>query len=177
MEIKFIVDNNVGKLAKWLRIMGYDALMFTDKDDGKMVKTALNQNRVILTKDTQVMKRRLVTSGKVRAILIEGNESKTQLQQVVRTLALDYQFKPFSLCLECNQSLVERAKNEVSNLVPLHVLETQSHYMECPSCHRIYWRGTHWQAMSEELEKFMAEIEIKSKVAQAYEGRYCRTNG
>ena len=153
METKFIVDNNVGKLAKWLRIMGYDALFFTEEDDGKMVKVALAQNRVILTKDTQIMRRRLVTSGRLRAILVEDSDAKAQLQQIVEALKLDFQFRPFSICLECNQSLVERSKDEVRDLVPPYVFNAQSQYMECPSCHRIYWRGTHWQAMSRELEK------------------------
>ncbi len=157
MEIKFIVDNNVGKLAKWLRIMGYDALLFTEEDDGKMIKVALAQNRVILTKDTQIMRRRLVTSGRLKAILIEDDEPKAQLRQIADALDLDYQVRPFSICLECNQSLVERDKDEVRDLVPPYVFETQSLYMECPSCHRIYWRGTHWQAMSRELEMFTAQ--------------------
>ena len=157
MEIKFIVDNNVGKLAKWLRIMGYNALLFTEEDDGKMIKVALAQNRVILTKDTQIMRRRLVTSGRLKAILIEDDEPKAQLRQIADALDLDYQVRPFSICLECNQSLVERDKDEVRDLVPPYVFETQSLYMECPSCHRIYWRGTHWQAMSRELEMFTAQ--------------------
>lgn len=157
MEVKFIVDNNVGKLAKWLRIMGYDTLLFREKDDGKMVKIALSQDRVVLTKDTQIMKRRLITNGRLKAILIEDDNPKAQLRQIVSALNLDYQFRPFSLCLECNQNLVERDKDEVRDLVPPYVFKTQSQYMECPSCHRIYWRGTHWQAMSKELEKFMAE--------------------
>jgi len=157
VEIKFIVDNNVGKLARWLRIMGYDALLFTEEDDGKMVKVALAQNRVILTKDTQIMRRRLVTIGRIKAILIEDDEPKAQLRQIAGALGLDYQFRPFSICLECNKSLVERDKDEVRDLVPLHVFETQNLYMECPSCHRIYWRGTHWQAMSRELEVFTAQ--------------------
>lgn len=164
MELKFIVDINAGKLAKWLRIMGYDALLFTDEDDGKMIRIALNGNRVILTKDSQIMKRRLITSGKLKAVLIEGDDPKTQLQQIASTLNLNYQFKPFSVCLQCNQNLVERHKEEVSDLVPPHVLKTQSHYMECPSCHRIFWRGTHWQAMSEELEKFMVQKQKEAKV-------------
>jgi len=157
VEIQFIVDNNVGKLAKWLRIMGYDALLFKEEDDGKMVKVALSQNRVILTKDTQIMRRRLVTTGRLKAILIKDDEPKAQLRQIADTLCLDYQFRPFSICLECNQSLVERNKDEVRDLVPSHVFETQSLYMECPSCHRIYWRGTHWQAMSRELEMFTVQ--------------------
>jgi uncharacterized protein with PIN domain len=157
VEIKFIVDNNVGKLAKWLRIMGYDALLFTEEDDVKMVKVALAQNRVILTKDTQIMRRRLVTSGRIKAILIKEDGPKAQLRQIADALGLDYQFRPFSICLECNQSLVERDKDEVRDLVPPYVFETQNLYMECPSCHRIYWRGTHWQAMSRELEMLTAQ--------------------
>lgn len=163
MEIKFIVDLNAGKLAKWLRIIGYNALLFTDEDDGKMIKIALNENRVILTKDSQIMKRRLVASGKLKAVLIEGDNPKTQLQQIANALDLDYRFKPFSVCLECNQNLIERRKDEISSMVPSYVLKTQSQYMECPSCHRVFWRGTHWQAMSQELEKFMEQRQKQSK--------------
>ena len=157
MQPRFLVDNNVGKLAKWLRMMGYDAMLFDDKDDGEMVKIALSESRVILTKDTQFMKRRVITTGKVRAVLIEDDNPKAQLPYVVSTLALDCQFRPFSLCLECNQELVGRTKEEVRNLVPPYVFKTQNQYMECPTCHRIYWRGTHWQAMSKKLEQFMTE--------------------
>ena len=157
MEIKFIVDNNVGKLAKWLRIMGYDALLFSGEDDSRMVKVALAQNRVILTKDTQIMSRRLVTSGRLKAILIEDDDIEAQLHQVVEALNLDYHFRPFSICLECNQCLIEKDKDAVRELVPPYVFKTQGLYMECPSCHRLYWRGTHWQAMSRELEKLAGE--------------------
>ena len=159
MAVKFIVDNNVGKLAKWLRIMGYNALLFKDKDDSKMVKIALSESRVVLTRDTQIMKRRLIISGKLKAILIEDDNPGAQLRQVVSALNLDYQSKLFSLCLECNEDLVEREKDEVRDLVPPYVFKTQSQYMECPSCHRVYWRGTHWRAMIKELEKFAAEME------------------
>lgn len=154
MEPKFIVDNNVGKLAKWLKIMGYNTLLFAEKDDGKMINIALSENRIILTKDSQILKRRLVTSGRLKVVFIEEDNPKAQLQQVVTTLNLS-SFKPFSLCLECNEILIARSKEEVSNLVPPYVFKTQNQYMECPSCHRIYWRGTHWQAMSQELQNLV----------------------
>ncbi|NWF78404.1 MAG: Mut7-C RNAse domain-containing protein [Chloroflexi bacterium] len=152
MEIKFIADNNVGKLARWLRLMGYDTRLLKQKDDRQMIKTALSENRVILTKDAQFMKRRLVTSGTLKALHIKQDDPKLQVQQVVKTLQLDYHFKPFSLCLECNQALLPRGKEEVQNLVPPHVLETQTQYTECPACHRIYWPGTHWRAMVKKLQ-------------------------
>jgi uncharacterized protein with PIN domain len=152
MEIKFIADNNVGKLARWLRLIGYDTLLFKQKDDGQMIKIALSENRVILTKDTQFMKRRLVTNGKLKTIHIKQDDPKLQVQEVVKTLNLNYQFKPFSLCLECNRALVARDKEEVKNLVPAQVVETQTQYTECPACQRIYWPGTHWQAMVKKLQ-------------------------
>ncbi|MCK4403288.1 MAG: Mut7-C RNAse domain-containing protein [Dehalococcoidia bacterium] len=152
MQIKFIADSNAGKLARWLRMIGYDTLLFTEKDDSKLIKIALKESRVILTKDTQIIKRRLITNGKLKAIFIKHDDPKAQLQQTVKTLKLDYHFKPFSLCLECNQALIPRSKDEVQSLVPSYVFKTQKQYMECPSCHRIYWQGTHWQAMVKELE-------------------------
>jgi len=153
VEIKFIIDNNVGKLAKWLRIMGYDAILFSGDDDGKMVKIALAQSRAILTKDNEIMKRRLVSIGRLKALLIKDDDIKAQLRQVVAAFNLDYHYKPFSRCLECNQILVDRGKPSTEGLVPPYVYKTQELYMECPSCHKLYWRGTHWKAMSRELDE------------------------
>ncbi len=152
---KFIVDNNVGKLVKWLRMMGYDALFFNGSNDSHMIATALAEGRVILTRDTQIMKRRVVASGQLKVILIQSDEPELQIQQVIDTLNLDCQFRPFAICLECNQPLLEKSKQQVKDRVPLYVFQTQSQYMECPACHRIYWRGTHWQAMTRKLEQYM----------------------
>ena len=157
MEIKFIADNNVGKLARWLRLIGYDTLLFKQKDDSQMIKTALGEDRVILTKDTQFMKRRLVTNGKLKTVLIKQDDPKIQLREIMKALNLNYHFRPFSLCLECNQALVPCSKEEVQNLVPPHVFETQTQYTQCPACHRIYWQGTHWQAMVKKLQKLQKE--------------------
>jgi uncharacterized protein with PIN domain len=151
---KFIVDHNVGKLTGWLRLMGYDTRFFDGEDDSELVAAAKAEGRVILSRDTRIMQRRLITSGQVKAVLIESDQPERQIRQVIGTLGLDSQFKPFSLCLECNQPLVERAKDEVKDLVPPYVFKTQNQFMQCPNCQRIYWRGTHWQAMTERLEKF-----------------------
>ncbi len=153
-NMKFIVDNNAGKLAKRLRMMGYDTLFFNGSDDWEMITTALSEGRVILTRDTQIMRRRVVTNGRLKVILIMSDEPEQQMRQVVEILNLDYQFRLFTICLECNQPLVERSKEQVKDLVPPYVFQTQSYYMECPACHRIYWKGTHWQAMTKKLEKF-----------------------
>jgi len=151
MEVKFIADNNVGKLARWLRLMGYDTLLFKQKGDDRMIKTALSEDRVILTKDAQFMKRRLVTNGTLKTVHIEQDAPGLQVQEVVKTLGLDYYLKPFALCLECNRALMARSKDEVRDLVPARVFETQTQYTQCLACHRVYWPGTHWEAMGKKL--------------------------
>ncbi|MCJ7769934.1 MAG: Mut7-C RNAse domain-containing protein [Dehalococcoidales bacterium] len=151
---RFIVDHNVGKLTKWLRMMGYDTLFFNGSDDSAMIAAALAEGRVILTRDTGIIKRRLITSGKLKAVLLTSDEPALQMKQVIAALNLDIHFRPFSICLECNGILVERSQEEVRERVPPYVFKTQSQYMECPACHRIYWRGTHWQAMKRILAKF-----------------------
>ena len=145
----------MGKLAKWLRIMGYDALFFEGSDDSDMIAAALAEGRVILTRDTQIMRRRVVASGQLKAILIQSDEPERQMRQVVATLDLAHRFQRFSICLECNQPLVERKREQVRDLVPPYVFQTQNQYMECSVCHRIYWRGTHWQAMTKKLQEFV----------------------
>ena len=151
---KFIVDHNVGKLTGWLRLMGYDTRFFDGDDDSELVAIAKAEGRVILSRDTRIMERRLITGGQIKAVLIDSDQPERQIHQVVDTLGLDSRFRPFSLCLECNQPLVERGKDEVKDLVPPYVFKTQDQFMQCPNCQRIYWRGTHWQAMTERLESF-----------------------
>ena len=155
--MKFIVDSNVGRLARWLRMAGFDTEFINDLDDNRLVRLALSKGRVLLTKDTQILKRRVATIGRLKVILIESEEVKAQLRQVVKTLNLSHEIKPFTLCLECNQPLVPREKEEVKELVPPYIFQTQNQYMQCPACLRIYWRGTHWQRMSRELEKIVSE--------------------
>ena len=150
--MRFVVDSNVGRLARWLRIAGFDTLFVRGIDDNRLVRIALDEDRVLLTRDRQILQRRLVTSGRLKVILIEDDEVKAQLRQVLTALNLASELRPFSLCVECNEPLVPREREEVEELVPPYVFQTQTQYMQCPGCLRIYWRGTHWARMSRELE-------------------------
>ncbi|MFH1381365.1 MAG: Mut7-C RNAse domain-containing protein [Chloroflexota bacterium] len=151
---RFIADANVGKLAKWLRMLGYDTRFFDGSDDAEMVATALAENRIILTRDTQFMKRRVIASGRLTAILLTTDNPFQQMQEVIKTFSLPCHARNFTLCLECNQPLEERTREQVKDRVPPYVFKTQNQYVECPLCHRIYWKGTHWQAMTRKLEQF-----------------------
>jgi uncharacterized protein with PIN domain len=154
MSASFIVDTNAGKLARWLRILGYDTLFINEIDDDELIAIGLKEKRVLLTRDTQIMLRRVVTTGRLKAILIQSDDVKEQLRQVVRMMRLD-QKRKFSRCAECNEPLVPKRKDEVQQLVPPYVFKTQSNYYQCPNCQRVYWRATHWQRMNRELEVIM----------------------
>lgn len=151
--LKFLVDHNVGRLARWLRLMGYDAVFFTGGDDSEMVARALKENRVILTRDSRIIKRRLVKSGRLRVVFFESDNPEEQMRRLMAELNLKGHFRPFTLCLECNQPLEERDKQQLKDRLPPYVYKTQAQFMECPACRRLYWRGTHWRAMSRWLEE------------------------
>ncbi len=152
-DTKFIVDVNVGRLAKWLRALGYDTLFIKDADDDTLIRIGLSQGRVVLTRDTQILARRVVTIGQLKAILIEDDNVLGQLKQVVDALDLDSLNQRFSLCLLCNEPLAPVPREEVRAEVPPYVLQTQSTFCRCPSCRKVYWQGTHWQRMVAELER------------------------
>jgi uncharacterized protein len=149
---RFVVDLNVGKLAKWLRTIGYDTKLFDHQDDKYLIHMALAENRIILTRDTQMLQRRIIIIGKLKALLITSDTPLRQIQQVIRELGLNPGFKPFSLCLECNQPLEKITQENVKDRVPLYVFRTQTQYAECPNCRRVYCPGTHWQSMVKKLE-------------------------
>ncbi len=138
-------------------MMGYDSVFFNGDDDSKMVKQALAEGRIILTRDTGMMRRRAISGGRVKAVLIESEEPERQMQQLINVIDLKGQSRPFTLCLECNQSLESRSREEVAGRVPPYVYRTQTQYMECPNCHRIYWRGTHWAAMARKIERLITD--------------------
>ena len=151
MPIRFLVDENVGRLAKWLRMIGYDAILVKDADDTQLVNFALKEERILLTRDTQIMQRRVVTKHQLRVILIQSDRTEEQLHQVIRELDLECCSRQFTRCMECNTLLEPRSKAEVQDYVPPYVFRTQEQYMLCPGCRRIYWRGTHWQKMKKRI--------------------------
>jgi uncharacterized protein with PIN domain len=134
-------------------MMGYDTVFFDGADDSTMVRQALAEGRVILTRDTAITKRRLATSGRLKVILFRSESPEEQMRQLLGSLDLIAGARPFTICLECNVTLVERRPEEVKDRVPPYVFRTQAQYMECPRCRRVYWRGTHWQAMKKKLEE------------------------
>ena len=158
MEPKFIVDVNVGRLAKWLRVLGYDALFVPDIDDGALVRIAQNEGRIVLTRDGHLLERRLFTSGQVKAVRILGDQFMEQVRQVVAEMGLAMD-NDFSRCIECNVALNGVDREQVGDRVPPYVFQTQKEFKECPVCRKLYWRGTHWRNMRQELAQALSNQE------------------
>jgi uncharacterized protein len=142
-----------------LRLLGYDAVFFTGENDSQMVNIALSEKRIILTRDTHILKRRLITQGKVKAILIHDDDVDRQIMQMTKEFDLLHDINPFTLCMECNHPLETRARKEIQGRVPPYVWQTQKEFVECLRCTRIYWKGTHWEAMNRRLEKMKLDKE------------------
>jgi uncharacterized protein with PIN domain len=98
---RFIADQNVGKLTKILRLLGFDAIFFTGQQDSEMVNIALKENRIILTRDTHVPERKIIIGGQVKAVLIASDNIDKQIKQVAEEFTLLDIAEPFTLCLEC----------------------------------------------------------------------------
>jgi uncharacterized protein len=147
-ELRFVVDVNVGKLASLLRMLGFDTAYEQAMRDEAIAELAHEQDRVVLTRDRDLLRRSIVEYGRV----LRSQVPMEQLAEVVRLFGLPRPFALFSRCLRCNEPLRPVPKVDV-----LHRLEprTRRYYRRfhiCPACDRIYWRGSHHRRMIEELE-------------------------
>ena len=149
--MKLLLDGMLGRLAKWLRLLGYDTAYFPDLDDHELVRLARAQGRVLLTRDRELTRRRGLT-----CLLVESDELEEQIQQVISDLNLKTE-RPFSRCPVCNTLLQEVEKPSVKGRVPPYVFRTKEHFNLCPECGRIYWRGTHWDNMRQEMARIRQE--------------------
>jgi uncharacterized protein with PIN domain len=153
---RFVVDINVGRLATWLRVMGYDTLFPRAADDNDLVRIALRDGRVLVTRDAGFGQRRAVRNGQMRVVRVEADDLQSQLRQLVRDLKLDLD-GGFSRCVRCNEPLNPLDKKDVAGRVPPYVFRNHRKFMECSGCRRLYWRGTHWAKMVAELDQVCQE--------------------
>lgn len=144
----FFADVMLGRLAKWLRILGYDTSYEQTIKSGKLVSAARNEKRVILTRNKKLAK----TLDESEYLFIEDNSIVNQLKYVIDSFKLDVSEKFLTRCTECNAEIVPVNKEEVINDVPDFVFRTQNEFSKCPECGKFFWQGTHLKRMEEILE-------------------------
>lgn len=154
-ELKFIVSGELGRLAKWLRILGYDASYFDSIRRGELIIQSLREGRMILTRDS-----RLKDHRGLKIVHIKSDLVKDQLKQTIDELELRVREQDlFTRCVICNRPLEDIDKKDVGQKVPPYVFRTQEHFRECTICGRIYWAGTHWN----NVKKFIASLRALKK--------------
>ena len=147
-EPKFVVDENVIKLGRWLRMLGIDAAFYPISSDNELIRIAIRENRIILTRDRHFLDRH------IRCFILESIDPIQQLCQVIEAFDLEISEERFlSRCLECNVPIEDvGSKEEVRELVPPYVYRTQERFFRCPKCGKIFWSGTHVKNMRAKLD-------------------------
>jgi uncharacterized protein with PIN domain/sulfur carrier protein ThiS len=153
-RMRFVADAHLGGLARLLRMAGFDTIYDNNLHDDEIEILGLQEQRVVLTRDRELLKRRRVEYGAyVRALKAEA-----QLREVVARFDLAERARPFTLCLHCNAPLRAVAREAVLERLPPTVRATQDEFSTCDQCHRVYWKGSHWQRMSGMLEAAMPTL-------------------
>jgi len=150
-DIKFIADVMLGKLSKWLRILGFDTIYYRNMENDKLMALAVKENRQILTRKTSLKDRKDI---KTLLLFIKENDPVKQLQEVIEHYSLKIKsHNVFTICLICNQKLEEIPAELVRDKVPDYVANTQKAFSICPHCKRIFWKGTHYENMWRRIEE------------------------
>jgi uncharacterized protein with PIN domain len=137
---KFIITRELGRLAKWLRILGFDTVYFKARNRSSLIIDALRENRIILTRNHHIN-----AAPAIRLINIQADILSDQLKQLAKEAGVKFdKERLFSRCTICNAELVPIDKEKAKDKVPAYVFEEQDNFCACPACQKIYWAGTHW---------------------------------
>ena len=149
MEYYFAADRTLGKLAKWLRILGFDTIFESDVSS-KWFYEHLDQERVLLTRTAKICKQ----FATQRLVFIEANDLLEQLRQVIDELAITYRdIRPFSRCIQCNTPIIDVGKETVYGRVPDYIWETHDEFHMCRQCEHIFWAGSHTERSKTLIEQ------------------------
>lgn len=138
----FIADCHLGKLAKYLRLIGLDTLYFPQIDDNVLIDLANAEKRVILTRDKALYERK-----RADCFYLESIQTEEQLREIIKTFKLKDKSRSFSRCIVCNEPLKGIDKKVIAQRLPPKVLKYFSHFEICKKCDRIYWHGDHYKRM------------------------------
>jgi uncharacterized protein with PIN domain/sulfur carrier protein ThiS len=148
-ELRFALDVGLGRLAGFLRMLGFDTLWRNDFADDELARLSGDDERIVLTRDLGLLKRAEVRHG----YYPRNTDPAHQLVEVVRRFQLSARMHPFTRCLACNASLSVAGKQEVLGRIPEGVAAAHSRFQQCPECRRVYWPGTHHQRMQALVDK------------------------
>ncbi|MBE0477873.1 Mut7-C RNAse domain-containing protein [Candidatus Aerophobetes bacterium] len=152
MDVKFIADSMLGKLARWLRLMGFDTLYYPSIPDEELLKIARQEERIILTKDTELTRRNKDNN----LIHITSSDPYEQIKTVIKTFNLNPWENLFTRCVHCNKP-VEKVDDaeRIKEKVPFYAYSNHFPFYRCCGCGRIYWEGSHHEKIKMRIKSFL----------------------
>ena len=151
-EFRFVLDTYLGRLAAYLRMLGFDVLYRTRCDDAELAHTSAAKDRILLTRDLGLLKRGEVIWG----YYVRATEPRAQLLEVLRRFNLFHLAAPFQRCLRCNALLQPIAKESIRERLPRRTAQSYDNFRICPSCNRLYWAGSHQEHMQRFIERILS---------------------
>ena len=152
---RFVLDTHLGRLASYLRLLGFDALYTNDAEDATLADLAAAEGRILLTRDRGLLKRRQVTRG----YCLRSTNSRAQLREVVQRFDLAAAARPFTRCLACNGDLQPAPAAEVRHLLPEQARQAYDEFSRCTACGRVYWQGAHYARMRGLVEEIVGRAQ------------------
>ena len=149
---RFVLDAHLGRLAAYLRMVGFDTLYRNDYDDEELARISNAESRILLTRDIGLLKRSMVIYG----YFIRETNPRRQLAEVMRRFDLFRSITPFKHCMKCNGLLESVAKEEILDKLPFGTAEFYDAFHRCQSCDQIYWKGAHYERMQELMNQVLA---------------------
>lgn len=158
-EIKFILDTHLGRLAKYLRMLGFDTLYENDFSDVEILKRAEDEERIVLTRDLGILKFRLLKYG----YFIRNQDPTEQLIETVWQFGLIPLCKPFHRCMECNGEIQKIDKSQIRHLLKPDTAKYYHEFFQCQVCKRVYWKGSHFQKMQNLISDLKKAINFENE--------------
>ena len=149
---RFVADAHLGRLARYLRMLGFDTLYENAVADCELVRLSRAERRVLLTRDRELLMHRELTHG----VFVRGDRPRDQLHHVVERLHLQSSCIPFSRCMDCNATLEEVDRSAVIGSLPSSIAEAHNRFRRCSGCRRIYWQGSHYKRMRTLVDRVVA---------------------
>ena len=143
----FILDVHLGKLAKYLRMLGFDTLYQNDYEDDEIIETSVSEKRIILTRDLGILKNSKVTHG----YWIRSQKPKEQVIEVVKRFDLAQKIEPLNRCIDCNGQIVQVEKDKISDLLKPKTRKYFHEFFQCTNCKKVYWEGSHFSKILEKI--------------------------
>ena len=152
-ESRFVLDVHLGKLARLLRLLGFDSLYRNNYADAEIVRISVAEKRIVLTRDQGLLKNKQVTHG----YWLRSAIPEIQIREIVQRFDLSSQMKPFQRCPVCNGTICPIPNSEIATRVPPKSAGYYNEFFECQSCGKVYWKGSHYQNIRKKLDCFLKE--------------------